>query len=135
MRSLRVITALCAGIHLVAAAPALAQWQPARNIELIAPAAAGSALDSLARLLQRVIQDKQLVKASITVVNKAGGGNAVGFSYLAAHAGDGHYILVTPFTIITNRITGANPLSYQDFTPIAMLARSEEHTSELQSQR
>ena len=125
MRLLRVIAAVYAGIYLAAAAPALAQWQPARNIELIVPAAAGSALDSIARLLQRVVQDKQLVKASIAVVNKAGGGNAVGFAYLAAHAGDGHYLLVTPFTIITNRITGSNPLSYQDFTPLAMLA--DEH--------
>ena len=124
MRSLRVIASIWTGIY-VAATPALAQWQPARNVELIVPAAAGSALDSVARLLQRVIQDKQLVKSSITVVNKAGGGNAVGFAYLSSHAGDGHYALVTPFTIITNRITGSNPLSYQDFTPIAMLA--DEH--------
>jgi len=124
MRTLRVIALSWIGLYL-AATPALTQWQPARNIELIAPAAAGSALDSVARLLQRVVQDKQLVKGNITVVNKAGGGNAVGFSYLSSHAGDGHYVLVTPFTIITNRITGANPLSYQDFTPIALLA--DEH--------
>lgn len=124
MRSQHVIALAWAGIYL-AAAPALAQWQPTRNVELIVPAAAGSALDSISRLLQRVAQDKQLVKASVTVVNKAGGGNAVGFAYLSSHAGDGHYVLVTPFTIITNRITGSNPLSYQDFTPIAMLA--DEH--------
>jgi putative tricarboxylic transport membrane protein len=49
----------------------------------------------------------------------------VGFSYLASHAADGHYVLVTPFTVITNRITGGNPLSYQDFTPLALLA--DEH--------
>jgi putative tricarboxylic transport membrane protein len=124
MRFLRSIAIAWAGMHLVTV-PAFAQWQPTKNVELIAPAAAGSALDSVARLLQRVVQDKQLVKASVSVVNKAGGGNAVGFAYLSSHAGDGHYALVTPFTIITNRITGSNPLSYQDFTPIAMLA--DEH--------
>ena len=79
----------------------------------------------MARLFQRVIQDKRLTKSSQTVVNKAGGGNAVGFNYLASHAADGHYVLVTPFTVITNRIMGSNPLSYQDFTPLAMLA--DEH--------
>jgi putative tricarboxylic transport membrane protein len=109
----------------VAIVPAHAQWQPGKNVELVAPAAAGSALDSMARLLQRVIHDQRLSPANITVVNKAGGGNAVGFSYLAPRAGDGNYLLVTPFTIITNRITGANPLNYQDFTPLAMLA--DEH--------
>lgn len=110
---------------MIAVNPACAQWQPSRNVEIIAPAAAGSSLDSMARLFQRVIQDKRLMKSSQTVVNKAGGGNAVGFNYLASHAADGHYVLVTPFTVITNRIMGSNPLSYQDFTPLAMLA--DEH--------
>jgi len=101
---------------------ACAQWQPTKNVELIAPAAAGSAMDSIARLFQRVAQDRQLVKANITIINKTGGGNAVGFSYLAGHANDPHFLLATPFTVITNKITGTNALNYQDFTPIAMLA-------------
>jgi putative tricarboxylic transport membrane protein len=102
-----------------------ADWQPTRNVELIAPAAAGSALDNMARLLQRVIQEKKLSNASLTVVNRAGGGNALGFAYLASKPGDAHHVVITPFTIITNRITGGNPLNYTDFTPIAMLA--DEH--------
>ena len=105
--------------------PALAQWQPTRNVEIIAPAAAGSALDSMSRQLQRVIQEKRLVSVSTTVVNRTGGGNAVGFAYLSSRTGDAHYLLVTPLTIITNRMMGGNPLNYQDFTPIAMLA--DEH--------
>jgi putative tricarboxylic transport membrane protein len=107
------------------AAPAISQWQPNRNIEIIAPAAAGSALDSVSRLLQRLLQEKRLTSANIAVVNKTGGGNAVGFTYLASHAGDAHYVAVTPLTIITNRIVGANAINYQDVTPIAMLA--DEH--------
>lgn len=116
------IAALAGIVALCSAPPATAQWQPSRNIEIIVPAAAASALDSMARLLQRVIQDKQLTSANVTVVNKAGGGNAVGFTYLTSHPGDAHYVAVTPLTIITNRIVGANPTSYQDITPIAMLA-------------
>ena len=111
----------------VAALPvnAHAQWQPSRNVEIIAPAAAGSALDAVARLVQKVLQDKKLLTATTIVVDKAGGGNAVGFNYLNSRPVDGHAILVTPFTIITNKITGANPISYQDITPLAMLA--DEH--------
>ena len=100
-------------------------WQPSKNVELIAPAAAGSGMDSIARLFQRVVQDKKLARANLSIINKAGGGNSVGFAYLAAHAGDPHYLIATPFTVITNKITGTNALSYQDFTPIAMLA--DEH--------
>lgn len=102
-----------------------AQWQPGRNVEIIAPAAAGSALDAVARLVQKVLQDKKLLTATTIVVDKAGGGNAVGFNYLNSRPADGHAVLVTPFTIITNKITGANPINYQDVTPLAMLA--DEH--------
>ncbi len=124
MQSRHMIVAVCA-LFMSGMSPAHAQWQPNKNIELIAPAAAGSAMDGIARLFQRVVQNKQLAKANITIVNKAGGGNAVGFAYLAAHAGDPHFLIATPFTIITNKITGTNSLNYQDFTPIAMLA--DEH--------
>lgn len=100
-------------------------WHPTRNVELVVPAAAGSALDSVTRIFQRVLQDQKLIPSTVSIANKAGGGNAVGFAYLASRPADGHTLLVTPFTIITNRITGANPLNYEDFTPIAMLA--DEH--------
>jgi putative tricarboxylic transport membrane protein len=100
-------------------------WHPTRNVEIVVPAAAGSALDSVARIFQRVLQDQKMIPASVSVANKAGGGNAVGFAYLASRPADGQTLLVTPFTIITNRITGANPLNYEDFTPVAMLA--DEH--------
>ncbi len=113
---------------LATAGPAAAAdpaWQPSRNVEIVAPAAAGSALDAVSRILQRVLQEQKLLPTTVSVVNKAGGGNAVGFAYLASRPADGQTLLVTPFTIITNRITGANPLSYQDFTPLAMLA--DEH--------
>ena len=119
------VTVAIALAAMITISPACAQWQPSKNVEIIVPAAAGSSLDSMARLFQRVIHDKRLTKSSQTIVNKAGGGNAVGFNYLASHAADGHYVLVTPFTVITNRIMGSNPLSYQDFTPLAMLA--DEH--------
>ena len=119
-------TIRCLCLLLALAAPfANAQWQPTKNVEIIAPAAAGSALDAVARLMQRVLQEKRLLNASITVVDKAGGGNAVGFNYLNSRPADGHAVLVTPFTIITNRITGANAINFQDITPIAMLA--DEH--------
>jgi putative tricarboxylic transport membrane protein len=75
--------------------------------------------------MQKVLQDKKMLGANLTVVDKAGGGNAVGFNYLNSRPADGHTVLVTPFTIITNKITGANPINYQDITPISMLA--DEH--------
>ncbi len=117
-----VTNALIGIATVFAALPAVAQWSPSRNIEIIAPAAAGSAMDNMSRLLQRVVQEKKLTSSTITVANRSGAGNAVGFNYLASHTGDAHYVLVTPLTLISNRITGGNPLNYEDFTPLAMLA-------------
>ena len=105
--------------------PAFADWQPSKPVELIATAGPGGGTDIFARTIQNIVTKHNLVSSPVVVVNKAGGGNAVGFNYLASHAADGHYVLVTPFTVITNRIMGSNPLSYQDFTPLAMLA--DEH--------
>ena len=122
---LRRMIAAAGALMLAGVLPAQAQWQPNKNVELIAPAAAGSGMDAISRIFQRVVQVKQLAKANISVINKAGGGNSLGFAYLAAHANDPHYLIATPFTVITNKITGTNPLNYQDFTPIAMLA--DEH--------
>src|SRR5689334_23637300 len=122
---LKFLSAMLAVAVAGAAHAADPAWHPTRNVELVVPAAAGSALDSVTRIFQRVLQDQKMIPASVSVANKAGGGNAVGFAYLASRPADGHTLLVTPFTIITNRITGANPLNYEDFTPIAMLA--DEH--------
>ena len=71
------------------------------------------------RLLQKILQEQKLVALPINVVNKPGGGGAVGLAYLSQHPGDGHYLLVNSMTLFTNHLTGRTPLSYTDFTPIA----------------
>src|SRR5882672_5583747 len=82
-------TAMLMAIPAVAADPA---WQPSRNVEI-------GALDAVSRIFQRVLQEQKMLPTSVSVANKAGGGNAVGFAYLASRAGDGNTLLVTPFTI------------------------------------
>ena len=104
---------------LAAAQPAA--WQPSKTIEIIAPAGAGSALDQTARALQRVLQGRKLVDPSVVVANKAGGGQALGFLYLNQHPADAHYLSIGTISLLTNRITGINPLNYEDVTPISNL--------------
>ena len=67
-----------------------AEWRPSRNIELVVQAGAGGASDRAARTLQKIMQEKRLVDASSTVVNKAGGGGALAYNYVNQHAGDAH---------------------------------------------
>ena len=96
-------------------------WAPKKSVEIIAPAGPGSALDQTARALQRALQGQKLTDAPLTVINKAGGGQALGFMYLNQHAGDGHYLSIGTISLLTNKITGVHPLNYEDVTPIANL--------------
>ena len=100
---------------------AQADWRPTRNVELVVQAGAGGASDRAARTLQKIMQEKKLVDAPTTVLNKAGGGGALAFNYLNQHAGDGHYVLMSSGTMITSNIVGTSPFRHTDVTPLAIL--------------
>jgi putative tricarboxylic transport membrane protein len=96
-------------------------WQPTKNIELVVPSAPGGSNDKTARSIERVIHDKRLMNATLSVVNKPGGGNAMTMNYLNLHVADAHYLMIGTPTILTNHIIGASTLNYTDFTPVASL--------------
>jgi len=96
-------------------------WAPSRNIDIIAPAGPGSALDQTARAVQAAMQGEGLAKQPITVVNKPGGGQSIGFNFLNQSDINGHAVSIGTISLLTNRITGVNPLNYEDVTPIANL--------------
>ncbi len=115
-----------AGIAAVAAllihgAVAAADWKPERPVEIVAMSGPGGANDIIARTLQRVIQQRKLVDAPLTVVSKVGAGGVIAWSYLNQHAGDGGYISVSPINLLVEHILGASPITYTDVTPIAQL--------------
>lgn len=97
------------------------QWKPARNVEIIAPSAAGGGSDDVARLVQRIVQERKLVDATTTVVNRPGAGGAIAWVSLNRHAGDGHYLAISTANLLTNHITGTSPLHHTDLTPVAQL--------------
>lgn len=99
-----------------------AQWKPDRNVEIIVGSAAGGPLDTTARLVQKLAEERS-IGVPITVVNRTGGAGAISMAYLNQHAGDGHYLALALPNLLTNRITGSNPITYTDVTPLALLAR------------
>lgn len=97
------------------------QWKPTQNVEIITGAGPGSSQDRAARSIQNILQTKRFVPVTAAVLNKAGGGNALALAYMQQRPADGHYLLTTSTTILTNHIIGRSQTSYLDVTPIAML--------------
>lgn len=100
---------------------AAAGWEPAGNVELVVAAGPGGGNDRVARTIQSIIQNRRLVAIPVTVVNKPGGGGAVGWSYLRQHGGKAEYLSLSQPNLVTNNILGRSPVKHTDFTPIAQL--------------
>jgi putative tricarboxylic transport membrane protein len=96
-------------------------WKPGHNVELVIPTAAGSGSDRTGRLIQSLMQDKKLVEPPVTVVNKPGGGGAIGLFYLVQQKESGHHFLITSPTLLTNYILGKTTATYRDLTPMAVI--------------
>jgi putative tricarboxylic transport membrane protein len=111
-----------AALALLLPSSTLAQdWRPERNIEIIAPSAAGGGSDTLARLVQRILQENRLADAPLTVINKPGAGGAIAWTALSQSPGDGYHVAISTANLLTNHITGRSTLNHTDFSPLAQL--------------
>lgn len=111
-------------LALAAAGAAQAQqsgWRPDRPAEFVVAVGAGGATDHTARIMQRIIQNRRLMEAPVVITNKPGGGGNLALNYLDQHAGDGHYLLNSTLTVMTNHILGLSKINYTNYTPVALL--------------
>lgn len=93
-------------------------WQPDKNIEIVAPSGAGGGWDTTARSVGKIMEDEEIVEQSVGVVNKPGGGGAVGWSYINS-TNDPHNIFVSSPPLIFVPLNGQSDLTYEDFTPLS----------------
>ncbi|HYC44905.1 MAG TPA: tripartite tricarboxylate transporter substrate binding protein [Burkholderiales bacterium] len=96
-------------------------WKPQRNVEIVVTTSPGGSNDATARALERILTAHKLVSASLTVVNKPGGGGGIAYAYVNQRAGDGHTLLLGSGTLLSATIMGRSQVSYTDFTPIISL--------------
>src|SRR3546814_9080237 len=82
------------------------------------------------------------MEQSMVVINKSGGSGGEGFLDIKDSSGNPNKIIITLSSLFTTPLATGIPFSWEEATPVAMLAldefilwvnRSEEHTSELQS--
>src|SRR5262245_39795870 len=118
----------CAGLSCMmlfssAAMSALAQplWKPEKPVEIIVTCQPGCGPDLAARTIQKIWQDHKIVQAPSVVVNKAGGGGAVAYSYIQQKPGDAHALVLSGAGAVVNSIMGRG-VGYKDITPMAMMA-------------
>lgn len=119
---------LVIAVFTIAATTAAAQpgaWKPSKPVEIVVGVSPGGGIDRMARVLQKIMQERRLVEVPVNVVNKPGGGGTIAQAYLQQRAGDAHYFEITATSLLTNHITGKSAASHRDYTPIAML--SEEY--------
>jgi len=105
-------------LALLIACPVHAQEFPGKKpIEFVVLFPAGSSADVTARVLAEGM-GKQL-GTNIVVVNRPGGGGAVGYKYAAAQTPDGYHLVWNSNSISTTFHTGTLPFDYKAFAPVA----------------
>ncbi len=122
---------VAAGMALVAGASmttvvlsnAAMAWEPQKPVEFIIMAGAGGGADQIARLLQGLIQQKDLSPRPFIPINKAGGSGAEALRYLQDKAGDDYTLLVTLNSFYTTPIIQKDlGVDITQFTPIGRMA-------------
>jgi len=98
--------------------PALAQSWPTRPISLIVPWAAGGGTDATGRFVATLLERE--LGRPINVVNRTGGGGLVGHTEIANARADGYTLGVITTELSLYRTTGAAPLDFRNFTPLAL---------------
>lgn len=89
---------------------------PTKPITLIVPYAAGGGTDATARALAKATE-KHLGQ-SIAIVNKTGGGGAVGFMEGSQGKPDGYTLTMVTVELTTLHHLGLTPIDYKLFKPI-----------------
>jgi len=121
MNFFQTVLASAACALLACGAQAQTGWKPDRPVEIIVTCQPGCGPDIAARNIQKIWQDYKIVQAPTLVVNKAGGGGAVAYSYIHQKPGDAHALVLSGASAVVNAIIGRG-LSYKDITPVAMMA-------------
>ena len=115
-RAVMVVLTLLAVI-----AAADAQPYPAHELEFVVAFPAGGPADAAARVIAPAMSS--ILKQPVAIVNKPGGGGAIGSDYAAKAKPDGHTVYVSTNSVLTiSPHLKKLPYKPSDFTPIGAFA-------------
>ncbi len=101
------------------ASPGLAQRYPSRPITLIVPWAPGGSTDLTARALAPALE--QILRVPVNVVNRTGGGGAVGHAAIAQARPDGYTIGIITLEVVLPPWVSQTKITADMFAPISLL--------------
>ena len=126
MRKLLKSLVLPVAVAVVGSAATFSQtasaWEPKKPVEFIIMAGAGGGADQIARLLQGLIETKDLSPRPFIPINKPGGSGAEALRYMQDKSGDDHTVLVTLNSFYTTPVIQDIGVDVNNFTPIGRMA-------------
>ncbi|MBD0273299.1 MAG: tripartite tricarboxylate transporter substrate binding protein, partial [Acetobacteraceae bacterium] len=123
-----VVVSRCTSLQAMAAAaatagaprPALAAWPADRPIEVVVPFPPGGGVDTMARMVLPVVQQRLPPGARFVVVNRPGAGGQLGWEAAQAAAPDGYTLAATSVpALVTYPIERATRYRADAFTYLA----------------
>lgn len=103
------------------ATPSLAQTYPSKPIELVSATGAGGGSDLVCRMVADIVTREKLLPQPIFVVNKPGGGGAVGQSYVSARRGDPYVFLLAATNLVAAPIRTGMDIGVDKFQPLGAI--------------
>ncbi|MGB6348674.1 MAG: tripartite tricarboxylate transporter substrate-binding protein [Pseudolabrys sp.] len=119
-----LLCCLATSIILAAPTPADAQDYPTRPIRVISPYPAGSASDTVTRVV--VDQVSQLIGQPMVIEARPGAGGTIGFSFVARSEPDGYTLVASTSSMATESVLHTT-LSYdpvRGFVPVVLIGTS-----------
>jgi tripartite-type tricarboxylate transporter receptor subunit TctC len=109
-----------AALMMVSAAVAQQQFPGGKPVEMTVMFGAGSAADVTARELAKGME--KVLGVPVPVVNRTGGGGAIGYSYVQQQKPDGYSIIWNSNSVSTNYHAGVMSFDYKAFDAVARVS-------------
>ncbi|ASN07311.1 tricarboxylic transport TctC [Virgibacillus necropolis] len=95
------------------------EWTPEKPIEIVSPSGAGGGWDTTARMVGKTFNETGIIEQDIGIVNKPGGGGAVGWAYVHGKEGNATNLFISSPPILLVPLNGQSEYGHEDFTPLA----------------
>lgn len=116
-----VVCGLVGACSAAAVVPAIAQKYPVKPIEVTVHTSAGSGGDIVSRAVGEIIRKDSLLPQGLVVVNRVGGGGAIGHGFFRTKRGDPYHMMSVTGTILVMAYRSDIGIGLENYTPIALM--------------